>query len=671
MSDCSNAALPQNDNQRKVVLSENTTNKYCTKVSGEKAETRTRNLRGLQGGVKRVLCLALPVLCILYILEIYRYFGFLPITEQYVGMFLSLVLSLTFLLYPASMKAPMDKVPWYDIMLSCAGFFVGIYVVIFFPRLMFIIGQLTPFRVALGGVAILLVLEAVRRVTGWPLVVVIILFMFFARFSFLLPGFLYSEGIGWQRLLWSLYMSPNNLLGICLTVAAVIVLAFVFFGRVFFAIGGGKTVIGLSLALMGRYRGGPAKGAVIASSLFGTMSGSAVANVVTTGMFTIPLMKRTGYQPSFASAVEAVASTGGQIMPPVMGVAAFLMAELLGIPYVKVAIAAIIPALLFYMAVFVQVDAEAAKNGLRGMSSSELPSIKATLREGWMLIIFPLASLVYLLFVLRFRPEVSALYSAAVVLLISLFRKETRIGPGKLLHVLEDTGSGILEIGVVCAGAGLILGVVGQTGLGFALAKSFTAVGEHNLFLLLILAAMTSAILGMGLPVIASYAILAVIAAPALTEFGLHPLAAHLFIFYFGVLSFLTPPVCMAVYAAAALGDAPFLRTALRAMGLAIVAYIIPFIFVTDPKLLLMGPILGIIKILFKCIIAVVAIGIGIEGYLFNELNWLKRISFILGSFLLFIPGWISPTLGLCGLVVVVTWEVRGRFFKTVPTGSN
>jgi len=636
-----------------------------------KEEPRTRNLSGLLRSIKRILCVALPVLCIFYTFEIYRFFGILLITEQYVGIFLALVLSLSFLIYPANKKGTRDKLPWYNIVLSCAGFFVGLYITIFSPRVMFIIGQLSSYKAALGGIAVLLILEAIRRITGWMLVLLILLFIFFARFSFLFPHPLYSEGIGWQRLLWSLYMSPGNLTGIALTVASVVVLAFIFFGQTMFSSGGGKTVINLSLALIGRYRGGSAKCAVIASSLFGTMSGSAVANVVTTGTFTIPLMKKTGYDPSFASAVEAVASTGGQIMPPVMGVAAFLMAELLGIPYVKVAIAAAVPALLYYLAVFIQVDLEAAKKGLLPVSSSELPSFKASLKEGWMLLLFPLSIIVYCLFILRLQPEVSAFYATAALFLISFLKKETRLGPRKILSILENTGNGILEIGVVCAGAGLIIGTIGQTGLGFTLAKMFAALGGYDRFLLLVLAAVASSILGMGLPVVACYAILAVVVAPGLIEFGYHPMAVHLFIFYYGVLSFLTPPVCMAIYAASALGGAPLIETARRALGLAIVAYIVPFLFVLDHSLLLMGPILGVIKGIAKVTIATLFLGVGIEGYLFRKLHWLSRILLIIGSFLLYVPGWASDIIGLSALVIVLSWEIWKRFSRTFDMRNN
>jgi TRAP transporter 4TM/12TM fusion protein len=407
---------------------------------------------------------------------------------------------------------------------------------------------------------------------------------------------------------------------------------------------------------MGRYRGGPAKVAVLASSLFGTISGSAVANVVTTGSVTIPLMKKTGYPPFFAGAVEATASSGGQIMPPIMGAAAFLMATFLGISYASVAISAAIPALLYYLAVFIQVDLEAAKNGLKGLPSNQLPKLKAVFQKGWPFFI-PLSILLYTLFILMVEPDKAGLYTTASVFLICCLRRKERLNLKSAVKILKETGEGMLEVGVVCSAAGLIIGIVSLTGLGFTFSQTLVNLAGGSTFILLILGAVGAIILGMGMTVTAAYLLMVILIAPALIQLGVAPLNAHLFVFYFAVMSFLTPPICLAVYAAASLAGADMMKTAYQAIKLGIAAYIVPFLFAYHPSLLLQGSLMDIIHATMTALIGISLLAIGVEGFLFRKLVWFKRVFLILGGLGCMIPGWRSDVIGLVIGIPILFWE--------------
>jgi TRAP transporter 4TM/12TM fusion protein len=484
--------------------------------------------------------------------------------------------------------------------------------------------------------------------------------MFYALFTFLFPGRLYGKGVTWPRLATFLYLDPQGILGIAIEVAATVVFAFVFFGQALFRTGGGEFFTDSAMALMGHFRGGPAKVAVLASSLFGTISGSAVANVVTTGSVTIPLMKKTGYPPHFAGAVEATASSGGQIMPPVMGAAAFIMATFLGISYAKVAISAAIPAILYYLAVFIQVDLEAAKNGLRGLPSNLLPKLLVVFRKGWPFFI-PLSVLIYTLFILRVEADKAGLYTTASVFLICCIRRENRLNLKKIARILKETGEGMLEIGVISSAAGLIIGIVSLTGLGFTFSQVLVNLAGGSTLLLLILGAVGAIILGMGMTVTAAYILMVILIAPALIQLGVAPLNAHMFVFYFAVMSFLTPPICLAVYAAASLAGADMMKTAFQAIKLGIAAYIVPFLFAYHPSLLLQGNIIEVIHAVITAIIGISLVAIGIEGFLFRKLNWVKRVLLILGGLGCMIPGWRSDLIGLVMGIPIIFWEWKAN----------
>jgi len=565
-------------------------------------------------------------------------------------------MALVFMLVPIKKGISMDRLPWYDLILSFLGLIPGIYLAVFYRDIVVELGLLIPHRVILGTITIVLILEASRRLLGWPFLTIVLLFIFYALFSYLFPGGLYGRGVSWSRLANFLFLDPQGVLGTAIEIAATVVLAFVFFGQALFKTGGGQIFTDSAMALMGRYRGGPAKVAVMASSLFGTMSGSAVANVVTTGSVTIPMMKKAGYPPYFAGAVEATASTGGQIMPPIMGAAAFLMATFLGVHYAKVAIAAAIPAILYYMALLIQVDLRAAKDGLKGLPPNMLPSFGGVLRKGWPFFI-PLLVLIYILFFLMLDADKAGLYSVASVFLIGFILKENRLTFKKVITLLRETGEGMLEIGVICAAAGVIIGIVVLTGLGLLFSQALVSLSGGSTIILLILAAIGAIILGMGMTATAAYLLMVILIAPALVQLGMVPFSAHMFVFYFAVMSFLTPPICLAVYAAASLAGADMMKTAFQAIRLGIAAYIVPFLFVYHPPLLLQGSTFEIIHSVITAMIGITLIAIGVEGFLFRKLNWIKMILLILGGLGTLIPGWLSDIIGLVVGAPIIIWE--------------
>jgi TRAP transporter 4TM/12TM fusion protein len=623
-------------------------------------QPRFRELKGPPGVISRALLMGITISGALYILDIPQYFGKVFFRQQYLGLFLFFLLPAIFLLRPATNKASRDKLPWYDMVFALLGVVIGGYVLIFYPKILSYIGFISTDRIILGTIAVVLVLEGTRRMVGWPLVIIALIFIFYARFSYIFPGILWGRGFSWERISIYLYLQPDSLLGVALYIAASIVLAFILFGQTLFSTGGGQFITEVSTAIMGKFRGGAAKVAVLGSGLFGTMSGSAVSDVATTGVITIPMMKRIGYRPHVAAAIEAVASSGGGIMPPIMGAAAFVMSEFLEVPYTEIVIAAVIPAVFYYLIVFLQVDLQAAKIGLKGLQSHELPSLKRAINKGWFFII-PGVVLIYCLFLLHLRPAISGVYSAGTVVLISMFKKETRLGWKGFLAILEGTGRTLLDIGIICCTAGFIIGMVALTGLGFVFSKLLISIAGGSLFVLLVLTAIGSIILGMGMPITASYIILVILTAPALVELGVEPMAAHLFIIYFGILSFITPPVCLAVYTASGIARSEPMRTGFEGMRLGIVAYVVPFIFVFNPNLLLMGTVKDIILSVASTLSGALLLAIALQGYLFQKLNLIKRVCFILAAVGLFIPHLLTDFLGWGLAIALFFWEWRAK----------
>lgn len=445
-----------------------------------------------------------------------------------------------------------------------------------------------------GVAALLTLLEALRRSCGMAISLLVAVIAAYGFFGHWLPGVLEAAYTAPTRLVMYLYTDTNGVPGLVLSVGATVVLAFILFGKVLEASGGTGFFTDLAMASMGHRRGGAAKVSIVASSIFGTLSGTTVGNVMSTGVVTIPLMKRFGFTPHYAGAVEAVASNGGQLAPPVMGATAFLIAEFLQIDYTEVVLAALLPAIIYYVVLFLQVDAYAARRGLAGLDRSELPSLRRTLIGGWGFLL-PLALLIYLLFWLGYSPGKSALYSAFMALGLYVVMTRKWPGPRFLIGLLIAAGRTLLPVLMVCAAAGVVTGVLNISGLGFTLTLALTQIAESaGLLAMLGVTALIAVGLGMGMPTAAVYVVLSVILAPALVKMGIPELSAHLFIFYFGLLSMLTPPVAIASYAASSLAESDMWRTGLEGLKLAAVAYLLPFVFCFNPALLMQGSLLAI-----------------------------------------------------------------------------
>lgn len=640
--------------------------------------TRHRTLSGRWRFFTRFQLIAIPLVGTFFVLDIPFYLRLAILREQYFGIFLALVLGNLFLLYPPTRKAARDRVPWYDVILMALSFVVGLYVAVLYPKVLFELGLVSADKVILGTITILLILEGLRRLTGWLLVGLGLIFLLYARFAWLAPGVFNGPGITWDLLSIYLYLDPTALLGLPMAVTAVVLMPFILFGNLLFAIGGGALLNDIAMAGFGRFRGGPAKMSVVASSLFGTISGTAVSNVAIVGVMTIPLMKKTGYKAHVAAAIEAVASTGGQLMPPVMGVTAFIMAEFTGIPYPQIALAALLPSVLYYVAVFVQIDLEAGKNGLRGLPRDQLPRLRGVIGRSWLFLI-PLAALVYTLFILYLAPGKSALIGVFTILLMSFFLRQTRFRIAWIIKALEATGQALLEISVIVALAGLIIGVVNYTGLGFLLTVSIVDLSGGNVYILLIIVAFVSLILGMGMPTAAVYVLLAVLLGPALVQLGIGVMAAHLFIQYMGMLSLFTPPIAFAAFAAAAIARADPMRTGFSAMRLGIIAYIVPFLFVFSPALLLMGSLGNILVAVISSILGCILVGAALIGYLFRALNPAKRVLMALAGIGLLIPaegqflmaGLFGKIFGALLALALFFWEWRRGKLSPEPGSST
>jgi TRAP transporter 4TM/12TM fusion protein len=520
-------------------------------------------------------------------------------------------------------------------------------------------------------VALGLVLEAARRATGWALPVISMAFLAYAYFGSYMPELIAHQGFSLRRIVGQLYLTSEGIYGLPMSISATLVFNFVLLGAFLKATGTGQFFIDVALALFGRVRGGPAKVAVVASSFFGSISGSAVANVVGTGSFTIPLMKSIGYRPVFAGAVEAAASSGGQIMPPVMGAAAFLMAELLEISYFTVVVAALIPAVLYYVAVFCAVDFEAARLGLRGLERGRMPSLGRLLRTRSYFLIPPV-TLVYLMGLQHLSPSLAAFWTLWASVAVGLIRSETRLGLRGLLATLREGALASLPIVAACAASGIILGVINLTGIGLRLSSVILKVAGGEVLILLFLTMITCLVLGMGLPVTASYLIPALIVGPAMADIGIPILAAHLFILYFGVISNVTPPFALAAYAGAGIAGSDPMRTGLLAFRLAIPGFILPYMFVHAPALIMEGPWPEICLAVVTAIAGVVLLTAALTGYWLAPCTPLERGLFLAAALVLIKPGWMTDLLGLgLGLVGLRLQLARRRRSLTVVAGER
>ena len=512
---------------------------------------------------------------------------------------------------------------------------------------------LNNYEIAAGCVGTLLLLEAARRSMGKALPIIAIIFLSYIFIGPYLPGILSHQGF---TLMWAvdhIFFTTEGIWGIPAGVSATFIAMFIIFAAFLEQSKGGDFFIDLALGLFGRARGGPAKAAIFASGFMGMLSGSAVANVVTTGAFTIPLMQRLGYSARFAGAVESVASSGGQFMPPIMGAAAFIVAEFLGMPYIKVAAAAALPAFLYYFSAFAMVHFESLRIDLKGMNSHELPQVRKTLVYGFQFII-PVFILVYLL-VRGQSPMRAGLWAIVITIAVSLIRSETRMTPKRIIAALESGAKGAVQVAIACATAGIIIGVLTLTGLGMRFNSIILYISQGSLLITLVMTMLTSLLLGMGLPTVAAYIIQVTLTVPVLTQnFGVNPLAAHFFIFYFAIISAITPPVALAAYAAAGISGADPLKTAVTACRLGLAAFIVPYMFIYAPQLLLVGSTSKIVLATITSMIGVVALAGGVVGWLAKRATMPERIVLIVAALGLIKPGIYTDIFGLGMLALAI-----------------
>lgn len=625
------------------------------------------------------ILLLIPAAGILYALGIHQTLRISIYPEQYIGLFLGLILFAAFLSVPASKRSSQIAIPWYDWILALAGLGVGLYIMFFFPKIILRMGMVPDDRFIVSVIAILIVLEATRRIMGLAMVIIVSIFIIYAFGAPSLPGIFRGNEMDARQLFNYLYLDPSSMLNM-LYIAATIGMMFILFGQVLLYFGGGDILNDITLALFGRFRGGPAKGSIMGSALVGSITGSPVTNVILTGSVTIPLMKKNGYTATQAGAIEAVASTGGSIMPPVMGIAAFIMADTLGVPYGNVAAAALIPALLFFACLFFQVDLIAGRDGIRRLDKGSIPVIKTVLLNGWT-IIPSLGFLVYFLFIKGYTPQVAGLYASAVsAVFLSLQPGVLKKLSNILYGIFIETGKVMLDLSILLSAAGIIVGVTGITGLGFNIGIILASLADHGLLLLLVLSAILSVILGMGMPSVAAYALVAVMVAPTMVELGVHPLAAHLFVFYFAIISNFTPPIALSCFAAAPIAKESPHRIGFRAMQLGIIAYFVPFLFVYAPELLLGVDVnVSIWNRVFTILTAFAAVyllSVALVGYLFRSLGVLKRVFTAGLAAALFVPATLwefSHMLNIAALIGAILYILYewGKNKRLVHTGSQ
>ncbi|MDO4562118.1 MAG: TRAP transporter permease [bacterium] len=610
-------------------------------------ESRFRTLAGWTG--KMVALLAVAMSCFHFYTS-----GFgLLLAQKQGAVHLAFTLALVFLLYPATSKqSKTSGIPFYDYILAGLGVASSLYLVFFFNDLVTRAGLPTTTDLVMGFILIATLLEATRRISNpiLPcLAIVALLYCYFGRY---MPQMLAHRGFSIARIVNHMYLGTEGIFGTPLEVSSTFVFMFILFGAVLEKTGLGKFIIDLSMALAGWSTGGPAKVAVVSSGLMGTVSGSSVANVCTTGMFTIPLMKSVGYQPYFAGAVEAVASTGGQIMPPVMGAGAFIMAQFLGVPYIEVAIAAIVPALLYYFAVMVQVHFEASRLGLKGIPWSQLPPLFPLLKSKGFLLI-PLIAIIYFLLA-GYTPLKAAFNGILVSFVLSWLNKETRLTPVRIFEAFQSGARGAIGVACACATVGMVVGMGTLTGLALRIAGAIVSAAGGSKILTLIFTMCASIILGTGLPTTANFIVTSTMAAPALFQLGVPPMAAYMFVFYFGIAADLTPPVALAAYAGSGIAGSDPMKTGVTAFKLALAGFLVPYIYVYSPMLLFIDVVpLEMAQAICTALIGVFLLAMFTIGYFKAPLAWYMRVLAFAGALGLMIPGTASDLAGLAVLAII------------------
>ena len=639
---------------------------------------RTRRLSGFWRYALLVASAATIFLCLNQQFVLRFFVGFTPLnTEYYYGLVL-LMMPFVFIVFPGHEKAALDRVAWYDQLLF------GLTVVVSAMLMMSVrsaaelgwefTGAPEPVVIA-GYLMWAILMEGLRRTGGWGLVLSIFPFTLYPLFadSAWLGPLKGTESSAAQASAYHM-LSSESLLGIPLQAFAETVIGFLVFGTALMMTGAGKFFINLAFAACGTFRGGAAKVCIFASGLLGMMSGSIISNVLTAGTMTIPAMKRTGFSPTYAGAIEACASTGAVIAPPVMGATAFVMAQFLGVSYGMVALAAIIPAALYYFGLFMQVDAYAARHGLKGLAREDIPSLKQTFREGWYYA-FAVALLIFMLLVMK-RESHAPFYATALLLILNqLFNKE-KWGWSSVLKFLEVNGKTFVELIGILAGCGLLIGAFSLTGVISSLANDLLTIAGDNVFLLLGMTALTSLVLGLGLTTTACYIFLAILVGPALEKAGLNKVAVHMFVFYWGMLSSITPPVAIASFAAAGIAGAPPMKTGWASMTVGSIIYFLPFFFVLNPAFVLQGDLQESLLLVVTAIAGIIFICAGLQGYLFGlgdmracgNMEWPLRVALCIGGFVLAAPGGgvlAVSNLQMIGISILILGPTLGLVWLT------
>ena len=625
---------------------------------------------GVVGVASTVLGAALGLAGIAWGADLYRLVGWNFLAEQFLAVVLGLAMALVFIVRPfRRTQLPRTSVPWYDWVLAVVSLGIGLYMGWSYPRML---GEFfnSPWDVLIvTWLLFLLVIEGLRRASGWSLVITVLAFFFYALVGHRVGGDLQTREVDVNDMVVYLGLDTSGLFGLVLLIGVTVVIPFVFFGQLLSASGGASFFNDISLGLMGRFRGGAAKISIMASSLFGSINGIVVSNILATGVITIPMMKKSGFKPEHAAAIEASASNGGQLMPPVMGAVAFLMADFLQISYAQVAIAAAVPSLLYYLALFIQADLEAAKGNIMRVPAKEIPNLIKVVTKGW-LFLLPFAVLVYALFWQNREPENAAVYACLAVMAVGFVfgYGAQRLTLRAVWDSLVRTGVSSADIIMISAAAGFIMGILQITGLSFALTVFLVNIGAGNVFLLLLIAAVLCIVLGMGMPTLGVYVLLAVLIVPALVEVGVSPIAAHMFILYLGMMSFVTPPVAIAAFFAANLAKANPMRTGWAAMRFSWTAYIVPFLFVFSPSLLLQsGSWFDTGLSITTAAIGVWFVSAGMIGYGLRRTGSALRVASIVGGALLLVPvemAWWATSANVAGGViaaVVLVVEFTGR----------
>ncbi|MBW2308681.1 MAG: TRAP transporter permease [Deltaproteobacteria bacterium] len=583
---------------------------------------------------------------------------------------------LAFTLYPMIKKqSKSDVLKIVDIFIGIIAVFSCLHIIITYDTLLTRMGRPSQMDIIWGGILIILLIDMGRRSLGWPLPLISIAAMLYSYLGPYMPDILSHRGVSIPRIIAYMYTTTEGLFGIPMAVSATVVYAFILFGTFLIQSGTGDFIIDASYAIAGTSRGGPAKIAVVSSGFFGMISGSTVANVVSTGSFTIPLMKKIGFPAYFAGAVEAASSTGGQIMPPVMGAAIFIMAEIIGIPYIQICLAALIPACLYFLSIFFTIHFRAIKMNISGNTKEELPNLKDLIKKRGHLIIPPIF-LVFFLIVMRYSPMKTAFWSIPIVIVVSMLRKSTRMSFAKILHAMKDAAFISVQIIAACGLAGIVMAVITQTGLGLKFSNLLITIAQQELFTTLFMVMFVSIVLGTGVTTSAAYIITSLLGASALENLGVQEIAAHLFILYFAVISFITPPVAIAAYAAAGIANANPFKTGFMATRIGFAGFIIPFMFVYQPSLLMTGSVFQIIGGILTAVTGIFALTASLEGYIVKKCQLWERCVLFATALLLIKPGNYSDLFGFLLLTMIFFRQIASlksvyNYIKNGITGGN